>query len=76
MTETDLSELTQFYDVWCINTTRNYPSISRVYKSPHKPKQTWFTIGLGFRNAQIYPDFEPSIRALTTEEQYNELLSF
>ena len=24
MTETDLSELTQFYDIWCINTPRNW----------------------------------------------------
>ena len=59
-----------------IQNTPNYPSISRVYKSPYKPKETWFTIGLGFRNAQIYPDFEPWIRAFTTEEQYNEFTKF
>ena len=76
MTETDLSELTQFYDVWYINPPRNYPSIGRVYKNPHKRRETWFTIGLGFRNAQIYPKFEPWMRAFTTEEQYNEFTKF
>ena len=76
MTETDLSELTQFYDVWYINTPRDYPSIGQVYKNPHKPRETWFTIGLGFRNAQIYPKFEPWMRAFATEEQYNEFTKF
>ena len=45
MTETDLSELTQFYDVHYVNTRRDYPPIGQVYRNPHKTKETWFTIG-------------------------------
>ena len=45
MTETDLSELTQFYDVHYVNTRRDYPPIGQVYRNPHETKETWFTIG-------------------------------
>ena len=71
---TELSDLTEFWNVH--GNPVYYRAHGRVYKSPHKPKEIWFTIGLGFRNAQIYPDFEPLMRAFTTEEQYNEFTKF
>ena len=71
---TELSDLTEFWNVH--GNPVYYRVHGRVYKSPHKPKEIWFTIGLGFRNAQIYPDFEPWMRAFSTEEQYNEFTKF
>lgn len=71
---TELSDLTKFWNVH--GNPVNYGAHGRVYKSPHKPRETWFTIGLGFRNAQIYPKFEPWMRGFTTDEQYSEFTKF